>query len=104
MASSRPRGRPPLTRGPLIHLREWRHWRALTQKELAEAAGVGVNTVSRLELQLFGARPDVRRKLAKALGIEPHQLLTAPQGYQGASEAAQEPSGPSEAVAAKDER
>jgi transcriptional regulator with XRE-family HTH domain len=65
----------------LIHLREWRTWRALTQKELAESAGVAVNTVSRLELHLFGARPDVRRKLAKALGIEPHQLLTVPPGY-----------------------
>lgn len=89
---ARPVGHPPLTRAPLIHLREWRHWRALTQKELAEAAGVAVNTVSRLELHLFGARPDVRRKLAKALGIEPHQLLVIPPGYPGL-ESAQEVSG-----------
>ncbi len=79
---ARPRGRPPLTRFPLIRLREWRDWRALTQKELAEAAGVAVNTFSRLELHKFGARPDVRRKLATALGIEPHQLLTVPPGFQ----------------------
>ncbi len=79
---ARSRGRPPLSRSPLIYLREWRDWRALTQKELAEAAGVAVNTVSRLELHKFGARPDVRRKLATALGIEPHQLLTIPPGYE----------------------
>ncbi len=108
MASTR--GRPPLTRFPLVCLREWRDWRALTQKELAEAAGVAVNTISRLELQLFGARPDVRRKLATALGIEPHQLLTVPQGYQGReadrgpSGAAQEPPGASAAIAARDGR
>lgn len=101
MASARPRGRPALTRAPLIHLREWRHWRALTQKELAEAAGVAVNTVSRLELHKFGARPDVRRKLATALGIEPHQLLTVPPGYEAIVRAEDQPAS---APVAKDER
>lgn len=85
------RGRPPLTKFPLIHLREWRDWRALTQKELADAAGVAVNTVSRLELHLFGARPDARRKLAKALGIEPHQLLTVPPGHESIAKADDNP-------------
>jgi len=63
------RVRPLLTRFPLIHLREWRAWQALTQRELAEKDGVAINTVSRLELHLFGTWPDVRRKLAEALGL-----------------------------------
>jgi transcriptional regulator with XRE-family HTH domain len=73
-----PGGRPPLTCFPVVRLREWRELRGLSQRDLARATGVGKNTVNHLELHRHGARADVRRKLAAALGIEPHQLLTVP--------------------------
>jgi transcriptional regulator with XRE-family HTH domain len=73
-----PGGRPPLSNLPLLMLREWRELRGISQRELARSAGVSTTTTTRLELHRSGARDDVRRKLAHALGIEPHQLLTVP--------------------------
>jgi transcriptional regulator with XRE-family HTH domain len=64
-------------------LRWARQRRALTMRDLAEAAGVGTQTIWRLE---NGATADVRmstlRKLARALGVEPAELLT--EGSRGA--------------------
>ena len=47
----------------------------LTQQELAERAGVGYPTISRIEND--HAEPHFRtiRKLAKALGIDPAELV-----------------------------
>jgi transcriptional regulator with XRE-family HTH domain len=69
-----------MTTQPLIYLRQWRQWRALSQTELMKLAGVTHATISRLENRHYGATPTVRRKLAKALDIEPHELLTLPPG------------------------
>lgn len=55
-------------------LREWRRRRLLTQQDLAELAGVGYVTVSRVETTGNG-RVTTLRKLAKALGITPEQLM-----------------------------
>ena len=56
-------------------LRELRRRRVLTLEELAEKAGVGRNTVWRLEHGLMGAQPRTVRKLARALGVEPEELV-----------------------------
>jgi transcriptional regulator with XRE-family HTH domain len=56
-------------------LRELRHRRVLTMEELAEKAGVGRNTIWRLEHGVMGAQPRTIRKLAKALNVEPEALV-----------------------------
>lgn len=58
-------------------LREWRLWRAFTQEDLALRAGVGRMTVIRGEAG-FQIRPSSVRKLARALGVKPHDLLPRP--------------------------
>ncbi len=60
-----------------VKLRELRRRRVLTLEELAEKAGVGRNTVWRLEHGVMGAQPRTIRKLAKALGVEPEDLVAA---------------------------
>jgi transcriptional regulator with XRE-family HTH domain len=59
-------------------LRYWRDYRALTLHELAAKAGVAYRTVWRLE-NGYPAEARTVRKLAAALGVEPHQL----QGLDG---------------------
>ena len=56
-------------------LREVRTRRLLTQVELAEKAGVSQSTIANIERD--NAEPQFRtiRKLAKALDIEPTELL-----------------------------
>jgi transcriptional regulator with XRE-family HTH domain len=56
-------------------LRELRRRRVLTLEELAQKAGVGRNTIWRLEHEVMGAQPRTIRKLAKALGVEPEDLV-----------------------------
>lgn len=56
-------------------LRELRRRRVLTLEELAQKAGVGRNTVWRLEHDVMGAQPRTIRKLARALGVEPEELV-----------------------------
>jgi transcriptional regulator with XRE-family HTH domain len=55
--------------------RQLRRQRVLTMEELAEKAGVGRNTVWRLEHGVMGAQPRTIRKLARALGVEPEDLV-----------------------------
>jgi transcriptional regulator with XRE-family HTH domain len=56
-------------------LRELRRRRVLTLEELAEKASVGRNTIWRLEHGVMGAQPRTIRKLAKALDVEPEELV-----------------------------
>ena len=56
-------------------LRELRQKRVLTLQELGERAGVAYNTVWRLENGKTGAQPRTVRKLAKALSVEPEELV-----------------------------
>ncbi len=55
-------------------LRQWREFRALTQEELAEKAGVSVRSVAGYEAGA-GARPSTVRKLASVLEIEVSELF-----------------------------
>ena len=59
----------------MARLRELRRRRVLTLEELAEKADVGRNTIWRLEHGVMGAQPRTIRKLAKALNIEPEELV-----------------------------
>jgi transcriptional regulator with XRE-family HTH domain len=66
-----------LTVAPLKdRLREERRRAALTQGELAEKAGVGINTIVRIETgEITEPRVSTLRKLARALGLKPRDLL-----------------------------
>jgi transcriptional regulator with XRE-family HTH domain len=64
----------------MVRLRELRHRRVLTLEELAEKAGVGRNTIWRLEHGVMGAQPRTIRKLANALDVEPEDLVKAGGG------------------------
>ena len=59
---------------PLTRVAEWRERQMLTQKELAEKAGVSVFTVQRIESGRGGAHPSTGRKIAAALGVGPEEL------------------------------
>jgi len=49
--------------------------RALTQQELADRAGVGKNTVNRIERNAGEPHMSTLRKLAKALSVDPAELV-----------------------------
>jgi transcriptional regulator with XRE-family HTH domain len=59
----------------LPNLRRVRERRAWSQADLARRAGVGKNTVARLEEGRSGAHPGTATKLADALGVEPGVLM-----------------------------
>ena len=63
-----------------MKLKELRRRRVLTLEELAEKAGVGRNTIWRLEHEVMGAQPRTIRKLAKALDVEPEDLIKMEAG------------------------
>jgi transcriptional regulator with XRE-family HTH domain len=48
---------------------------ALTQAELAERAGLTTAAVARIERDEAEPRPSTLRKLARALGVQPRQLI-----------------------------
>lgn len=56
-------------------LKELRESRALSLRELANEAGVGHNTIYRIEHGQRNALPRTVRRLAKALGVEPRELM-----------------------------
>ena len=60
---------------PLPALAEQRRQRALTQRQLAQLAGVAHTTVQRLESLSRGAYPQTMQKLCTALGIAPEELI-----------------------------
>ena len=49
--------------------------RALTQEELAQRAGLSKNAVNRLEVDKAEPRMSTLRKLAKALDVDPAELV-----------------------------
>lgn len=55
-------------------VRQYREFCSLSQAELARAAGTTPNTLWRIEAGLNHPRPATIRKLAQALGVEPHDL------------------------------
>jgi len=58
-----------------MKLRELRERRALSLRELSALAGVNYNSIWRIEAGRTGAKPRTVRRLAKALDVEPHELL-----------------------------
>ena len=56
-------------------LRELRHQNVLSMRELEEASGVSYNTIWRLETGKTGAQPRTIRRIAKALGVDPSELV-----------------------------
>ena len=67
-------------------LRVYRDRKALTQQELAEAAGLTRPNLARLEAGRQAAIPSTVRKLASALGVEPEDLMDAPLTTRRSSE------------------
>ena len=61
---------------PVPYLRVWRFKRLLTQRELAEQAGVRQRTICRAEMGENSAFATIK-KLATALAISPERLLNA---------------------------
>ncbi len=59
-------------------LREAREVALLSQRELAEKAGVSLDTVQRMETGEGGVYGRTVRKIATALGLDPHELLGEP--------------------------
>ena len=58
-------------------LRQLREQRALRQEDLAELAGVGKNTVNRIEKNRTEPHMTTLRKLAEALGVDPSELVAS---------------------------
>ena len=56
-------------------LRRFREERALRQEDLAELAGIGKNTVNRIERNRTEPHMTTIRKLARALDVEPADLV-----------------------------
>ena len=56
-------------------LRETRKRKLLTQQQLAERSGVGIATIIRIEGNQVEPRGSTIRKLAEALGVDPHELV-----------------------------
>lgn len=57
------------------NFRQLRELRALSQRELAAHAGLSVTTVNRIEIGRRKPMPRTVRKLARALGVSPAELL-----------------------------
>ena len=55
---------------PVPPLRRLRRLKGMTQRQLAEAAGVGIATVNRLERGLREARPGTMARIARSLGVK----------------------------------
>ncbi len=52
-----------------------RHQNLMTQRELAVASGVSPATIANLERGVSGPRYSTLRKLARALDVDPRELL-----------------------------
>jgi DNA-binding XRE family transcriptional regulator len=70
-----------IERQPLIHLdiarlKALRNRAAYSQRDLAQKAGVSERTIRDIERSAHeGVQPRTVRKLAEALGVEPHELV-----------------------------
>ncbi len=56
-------------------LKDMRKRALLTQHQLADKSGVGVATIIRIERNQVEPQGRTIRKLAEALGVDPHELL-----------------------------
>lgn len=67
----------------LPRLKEWRERRAMTQTDLAEAAGVSQDGVSKIERGVRGCQPNTAKRLAVALGVPVGELVAPPEVVAG---------------------
>jgi transcriptional regulator with XRE-family HTH domain len=58
-----------------MKLRHLRERRSLSLRELSNISGVNYNAIWRIEVGRTGAQPRTVRRLAEALGVEPHELM-----------------------------
>ena len=56
-------------------LRELRRHRMLSLRELGDRSGVAFDIINKLENEQRRAQPRTLRRLADALGVEPHELM-----------------------------
>jgi transcriptional regulator with XRE-family HTH domain len=71
-------------------VKELRRALLLSQRELAQLAGVVTETVNRIERQPERTfRPDTVRHLAKVLGVDPHELMVVEEPEDAAKNLAQ---------------
>jgi len=63
-------------------VREFRKARGLTLEKLEELTGISTGHLSRIERHEKGWSMDSLPKIAKALGIDPHQLIDASEAWQ----------------------
>jgi transcriptional regulator with XRE-family HTH domain len=68
-------------------LRELRESAILTVRELSQESGVSEDAITKIENGYRKARPSTIRRLAKALGVEPHELMAPRQEASHAREA-----------------
>jgi transcriptional regulator with XRE-family HTH domain len=61
-------------------LKELRRLRAYSQQDLADAAGIGRNTISRIERGETGAHGGTLRRLAGALRVDVAELVKTEKG------------------------
>jgi len=73
---------PPLSEVVASRVRELRRARGLTQEQLAEAASISRDALSRIERNDRAARLDTVAALAEALGVDAPELfaLSTPRG------------------------
>lgn len=60
----------------------------MSQRQLARTAGLGQDTVSAIENAEHGGSDQTRMALARALGVEVHELFAYPTVAEPVSEAA----------------
>jgi transcriptional regulator with XRE-family HTH domain len=58
-----------------MRLRKLRERKALRLRELSALSRVNYNSIWRIETGRTGAKPRTVRRLAEALGVEPHELM-----------------------------
>ncbi len=56
-------------------MKQLRRARAMSQEDLEKKSGVARATISALETGKREAQPRTIRRLAEALGVEPHELM-----------------------------
>lgn len=74
------------------HLRRLRQQAVLSQQQLSQSSGVARDTVSKLETGRRKAYPKTIQSLAASLGVEPRELIPAPEEafFEGAPEGAEQ--------------
>jgi transcriptional regulator with XRE-family HTH domain len=70
-------GKKPIMEVDGMKVRHLRERRSLSLRELSDLSGVNYNAIWRIEVGRTGARPRTVRRLAEALGVEPHELIKA---------------------------